>query len=311
MLIAEHSDAGSISGHSGLDIELEEHVKFSLPKGDDESEGESDGIHFVSIKVTSTTGSVHEADTNLDEDEDKKSDDNGKKTLSPKRARFADSPSPVKFDEHPAEHSSHHPKIETPFNEFGKTFFLVCIWVFILAFLTSTPEKKVHRRQLVVPIEEPKIYDLPKIEGTVIHITIQAPFLPDPKEYPTRRNKTLDKRNKDNFFTIFLKTNIDDRILSPNKTFYVYKPEEIDFVNASKLEITFDIGAEILEDFEDHEIAQFVILSNFSKTRDKDKVEIPIMFSHDFRTINKPIGVLFAAFTLILLYALIVWEVKN
>lgn len=267
-------------------------------------------MQFITIKVTSTTGSVHEADTNLDEDEEKKSEGSEKKTLSPKRTRFADSPSPVKFDEHPGEHSTHHTKIETPFNDFGKTFFLVCIWVFILAFLTSTPEKKVDRRQLVVPIQEPKIYDLPKIEGTVIHITIQAPFLPDPKEYPTRRNKTLDKRNKDNFLTIFLKTNIDDRILSPNKTFYVYKPEDIDFVNASKLEITFDIGAEILEDFEDHEIAQFVILSNFSKTRDKDKVEIPIMFSHDFRTINKPIGVLFAAFTLILLYALIVWEVK-
>lgn len=262
-------------------------------------------MQFVSIKVTSTNGSVHEAEGDEEKSEEPK------RTTSPKRARFADSPSPVKFDEHPVDsHSSHHPsKIETPFNEFGKTFFLVAIWIFILAFLTSTPEKKVDRRQLVVPIDEPKIYDLPKIEGTVIHITIQAPFLPDPREYPTRRNKTLDKRNKDNFLTIFLKTNIDDRILSPNKTYYVYPPEKIDFVNASKLEITFDIGAEILEDFEDHEIAQFVILSNFTKTPNKDKVEIPIMFSHDFRTVNKPIGVLFAAFTLILLYALIVWEV--
>lgn len=295
---------------------MEETSKFSPPKTEDESEDEYDGMQFVSIKVTSTNGSVHEADMRDDDEKEQHESEEEvvveKKTTSPKRVRMMESPSPVRFEEpsshHQDHHEKHHPKIDSPFNEFGKTFFLVCIWVFIMAFLVSTPEKKIKKRQLVVPIEEAKIYDLPHIEGTVVHITIQAPFLPDPKEYTTRRNRTLDKRNKDNFLTIFLKTNIEDRILTPNKTLYVYKPEEIDFVNATKLEMTFDIGAETLEDFEENEFVQFVILSNFSKTPPRDKVEIPIMFSHDFRTINKPIGVLFASFTLILLYALIVWE---
>jgi hypothetical protein len=314
--VAEHSDAGSISGRSlnATDIEMEETSKFSPPKTADESEDDDDGMQFVSIKVTSTNGSIHDADIKNDDKTEEEEDEIAveKRTTSPKRVRMMESPSPVRFEE-PShhDHHQHHPKIDTPFNEFGKTFFLVCIWVFIMAFLVSTPEKKIKKRQLVVPIDEPKVYNLSRFEGTVVHITIQAPFLPDPREYTTRRNRTLDKRNKDNFLTIFLKTNIDDRILTPNKTLYVYRPDEIDFVNASKLEMTFDIGAETLEDFEEDEFVQFVILSNFSKTQNEKKVEIPIMFSHDFRTINKPIGVLFASFTLILLYALIVWEASR
>lgn len=272
---------------------------------DEDSDDDSDGVQFITIKVTSADGSVHE-DIHLEAD-------TAKSTSSPaKSVQISDSIQ--KFDEHHDHHDQygHHPKVESPFHEFGKTFFLVFIWVLMVAFLTSTPEKKIEKRQLVIPKDEPKFYNLPTHpHGTLVQITIQAPFLPDPKEHTrkTNNNNTEDFRNKDNSVIIFLRT-AAEKILTPNKTFFVYKPEEIDSVNASRIEFTFDIGEDNFDDLHDDDVLQAVIVSNFSKSHGGEKQEMPITFSVDFSPINKPIGVLFAAFTLITLYALIVFEVS-
>lgn len=267
---------------------------------DEDSDDDSDGVQFITIKVTSVDYSVHE-DNNTEAD-------TAKSTSSPaKSVQISDSIQ--KFDEHHDQYG-HHPKVESPFHEFGKTFFLVFIWVLMVAFLTSTPEKKIEKRQLVIPKDEPKFYNLPTHpHGTLVQITIQAPFLPDPKEHTRKTNNyTEDFRNKDNSVIIFLRT-AAEKILTHNKTFFVYKPEEIDSVNASKIEFTFDMGEDNFDDLHEDDVIQAVIVSNFSKSHDSEKQEMPITFSVDFSPINKPIGVLFAAFTLILLYALIVWEV--
>jgi hypothetical protein len=299
---AEHSDAVSISGRSvsfNDDIEMEEN-KSPVFKKDGESEEDSDGVQFIAIKVTSADGSVH----------DEQIPDMGGKPPSPKRVQMSESP--PKFDDHHDEHHSYtHPKVETPFHEFGKTFFLVCIWLLMIAFLASTPEKKIGKRQLVVGIDEPKFYNLPaQPSNTLIHLTIQAPFLPNPNVYTRKaNNKSIDTRNKDNFLVIYLRTN-SEKNLTPNKTFYIYKPEQFDYVNASRIEINFDIGEDNFDDLQEEDVIQAVFLTNFTKTLDHEKLEMPITFSVDFQPINKPIGVLFAAFTLILLYALIVWEVS-
>lgn len=272
------------------------------PNSDDE---DSDGVQFISIKVTNPDGSVKEGNSSEAEG------------ASPKKAVHMFVDHSLKFDQvstqesHQDEHSYGHSKVESPFQEFGKTFFLVFIWVMMVAFLTSTPEKHIGKRQLVIPNDEPKFYNLPQSpNGTLVHITLQAPFLPDPKEYPKRfYNHSIDTRNKENSLIIYLRT-ASMKTLTPNKTFYVYKPHELDLVNTSKIEFTFDIGEDNLYELND-EVVQAVIISNFSKTSDRDKPEVPITLQVDFNPINKPIGVLFAAFTLILLYTLIVWEVRS
>lgn len=280
-----------------------EDSKMDKSHDDEDSEEDSDGVQFISIKVTNPDGRVR-----------------NEKDLEPEFLKPRKMVTMLEPPRSPDDHSDHHSdnsfnphpsKAESPYNEFGKTFFLVCIWFLMIVFLTSTPEKKIEKRQLVLPKEEPKFYNFPsQPTSTLVHIKIQAPFLPDPREY-TRRvsNRTIDTRNKDNTLVIYLRTNTE-RALTPNKTFYIYKPEEIDFVNASKLEFMFDIGEDNFFDLEEHEVVQAVILSNFSKTPPVEKQEMAIIFSVDFTPINKPIGVLFAAFTLILLYALIVWEVS-
>lgn len=303
----------SISGRSVSfnddDIEMEDSkpTDDKIHRESNSDEDDSDGVQYISIKVTNPDGSVQEGSS---------SEIEGKVPKKSVQMFLEQSP---KFDQvsnqgsHLDEHSYGHSKVETPFQEFGKTFFLVFIWIIMIAFLTSTPEKKIGKRQLVVPNDAPKFYNLPHSpNGTLIHITLQAPFLPDPKEYPRtpRRlnNQPVDTRNKENSLVIYLQT-ASMKTLTPNKTFYVYKPHELDLANTSKIDFIFDIGEDNLYELND-EVVQAVIISNFSKTPDRDKPEVPITLQVDFNPINKPIGVLFAAFTLILLYALIVWEVR-
>lgn len=295
----------SISGRSvrSLNDEIEMDI-IHRPSDDKEnddknSDDEVDG-RFIAIKVTNPEGISREG-SHLEFD-----------GIRPRKVvQMADTPT---LSENSHDHFNYpHPKAGTPFHEFGKVFFLVCIWALMITFLASTDEKKVDKRQLVVPIVGPKFYDLPlKPTGTVVHISLQAPFLPDPMQY-TRgrrgRNSTKDNRNKDNSLVIFLQTD-SEKVLTLNKTFYVCKPEEIDIVNTSKVEVVFDMGEYYLDEVQDTDVVQVVLVSNFSKTSEREKTEMPIIFSVDFSPVNKSLGVLFAAFTLILLYALIVWEVS-
>lgn len=271
-------------------------------KDDDKnSDDEVDG-RFIAIKVTNPEGISREG-SHLEFD-----------GIRPRKIVQMASDTPTQSENSHDHFNYPHSKAASPFHEFGKVFFLVCIWALMITFLASTNEKKIEKRQLVVPIEGPKLYDLPlKPTGTLVHISLQAPFLPDPMQY-TRgrrgRNSTKDNRNKDNSLVIFLRTD-SEKTLTVNKTFYVCKPEEIDIVNTSKIEVVFDMGETYLDEVHDTDVVQVVLVSNFSKSSDREKQEMPIIFSVDFSPLNKSLGVLFAAFTLILLYALIVWEVSE
>lgn len=286
------------------------------------SEDDSDDAQFITIKVTANPT------CSIADEEFERTDYSDMEEIRPSplphkvhhRVTLVESPS--KFEDHPElhehhEHYGHHPKmVESPFHEAGKVFFLLFIWILMVLFLTSTPEKKIEKRQLVVPIDEPKFYNLPRQpNGTLISLTIQAPFLPNQKEFTRFRkssnksNRILDPKNKDNSLTIFLRTD-SDRVLTPNKTFYLFKPEEIDSVNATNIEFTFDITEDNLEDLHDDDVIQVVFVSNFSKSSTEEKQEMPITISVDFTPINKQIGMLFATFTLMLLYVCIIWEVS-
>lgn len=279
------------------------------------SDDESDDAQFITIKVTSNPSCELMSD-----DEQNKHDEydvirRSSSLLTTPKNRVTISESPSRLDDGEQQQHEHgfHPKVESPFHEAGKVFFLIFIWLLMILFLTTTPEKKILKRQLVIPIDEPKIYNLPRQpNGTLIHITIQAPFLPNQKEFTKKsinKSKTIDTRMRDNSIVIFLRTD-SEKVLTPNKTLFVHKPEEIDSVNATNVEFIFDITEDNLEELHDEDIVQAVIVSNFSKSSVEEKQEIPIMFSVDFTPINKQIGVLFATFTLMLLYVCIIWEVN-
>lgn len=184
-------------------------------------------------------------------------------------------------------------------------------------FLTSTPEKTLNVRQLAVPIAEPKIYNFPiKPSGLRINASLTGAFLPsaavDPFNpvKPELRRKKKKHEEKENYIRVFLRST-DDTILTPAKIFAVAPPQLFDFTNMTKVPVMFEITEEDFEILQeqDHTL-QLVIESNFTKTPQEKKQEMPLTFTYDISPINRQIGVIFAAFVLIFLYALIIWEVK-
>lgn len=184
-----------------------------------------------------------------------------------------------------------------------------------------TPEKHLERRQLAVPIAEPRIYNFSKLPtGTRINATLAGAFLPFEStfdqqqkrlDYINRKSLKVDDNDKENYIRVYLQTNTE-KLLTQPKIFAVAPPELFDTSNTTKIPIMFDIGEDNLEFLkESDEKLQLVIQSNFTKTPESKKQEMPLILVFDISPINRQIGVIFAAFCLIFLYALIIWEVSK
>lgn len=186
-------------------------------------------------------------------------------------------------------------------------------------FLASTPEKVLDQKQIAVPIAEPRVYNFPKLpSGTRINATLSGAFLPSEalveslkrQDYISRQSAKGDEKEKENYIRVYLRT-ASEKVLTHPKLYAVTPPELFDTTNTTKIPIMFDIGEDNLElIMETNEKLQLIIESNFTKTAEKNKQEMPLMVTWDIAPINRQIGVIFAAFVLIFLYALIIWEVS-
>lgn len=194
----------------------------------------------------------------------------------------------------------------------------------MVSFLTSTPEKTLERKQLAVPIAEPRIYNFTQLPmGTRINASLAGAFLPfdstrdqqmnKKNEFTIRKPQKKDEHDKENYIRVYLQTveNDENRQLTPPKVYAVTHPSLFDTSNITKVPIMFEIGEENMDIIkENNGLLQLVIESNFTKTPVENKLEMPLMLTYDLSPINRQIGVIFAAFVLIFLYALIIWEVR-
>jgi len=215
-----------------------------------------------------------------------------------------------------------HQDNQHPFHKYGKTGLLVFVWIIMVFFLTRTPEKKIDKRQLSIPIDHPRIYNFPRLPGrSRINVTLEGAFLPEVLEQYQRRQTLLNRRKlsgdsnsiekeKDNYLRIYLRSDKTHTQLTQQRIYAIQNPSDFDFSNSTRLPIMFDMGEDYLGSILDDEQIQLVIESNFTKTPLDMKQEMPLIFSYDLDPINKQIGVIFAAFVLIFLYALIIWEVS-
>lgn len=222
----------------------------------------------------------------------------------------------------PKEHEEHHNEHVAdlnPFHRFGKIGCLVVVWCFMVMCLASTPEKVLERYQLAVPIAEPRIYNFTKLPtGTRINATFAGAFLQSASnvDYPLRKQDYLTRKSKmekemENYIRVYLRSHKTEKMLTQPKLLSVVEPKYFDTVNTTKVLVMFDIGEDNLEELEEgDEILQLVIQSNFTKTEESKKQEMPLQFVYDIAPINRQIGVIFASFVLIFLYALIIWEVS-
>lgn len=207
---------------------------------------------------------------------------------------------------------------QNPFQKFRKIGCLVFVWIVMVMFLTSTPEKVLERRQLAVPITGQRIYNFPLLPmGTRINATLSGAFLPsaslaDQQQSQKQAGYISPKRvqiaERVNYIKVYLQSDNDSEPLTQPKFFSVAPPQLFDRTNTTKVPIMFDIGEENRERVG---FLQLVIESNFTKTRENEKQEMPLIFTYDLSPINRQIGVICAAFVLIFLYALIIWEVSR
>jgi P protein len=233
--------------------------------------------------------------------------------------------SPPKDDDHFDFGFNKKEEDQNPFHKFGKTGFLVVVWIMMVMFLTSTPEKHFDRRQLAVPIDEVRIFNFPVLpKGARINSTFSGAFnINETKIQNIRKNqrrsgvqtdfcsKVINETEKENYIVVYLQSS-DNITLTPPRTFGVTPPDQFDTTIPVKIPVMFDIGREHLEELKENNLTlQLVVKSNFMKTKEEDKQEMPLMFTYDSSPVNRQLGVIFAAFTLIFLYALIIYEVKT
>lgn len=189
----------------------------------------------------------------------------------------------------------------------------------MVMFLASTPEKYLETRQLAIPIAEPRIYNFTRSPlGTRINATLSGAFLPHESnvdqyhkrhDFTSRKSFKADDKDIENYIKVYLQTNTEKILTSP-KIYAVTAPREFDITKPTMIPIMFDIGEDNFEELDENfETLQLVIQSNFTKTPEVEKREMPLMFTYDIAPINRQIGVIFAAFVLIFLYVLIIWEV--
>lgn len=204
----------------------------------------------------------------------------------PPRAVVNHQESPPKDDDH---HDENKKKVQNPFHKFGKTGFLVVVWLFMVMFLTSTPEKVLDRRQLAVPIAEPRIFTFPKLpSGTRINSTFSGAFNINETKIETQRekarktsmdfiNKKVNETVKENYIRVYLQTDTG-RALTHPKVFAVTPPWKFDTTTPVKIPVMFDIGEDNLIDLLENNLGlQLYVESNFTKTPPSQKQEMPLI----------------------------------
>jgi hypothetical protein len=197
----------------------------------------------------------------------------------------------------PPKDDENHDETQNPFHKYGKTGLLFFVWVLMVFFLTRTPEKKLEKIQILIPIDEEKVYNFLTLPAaTRINVTLEGAFLPDSLEQSQKRQDALMNRKthlkaieteKENYLRVYLRSS-NKRQLTLPKHYAITPPEQFDFSNNSKLIIMFDIGEDNLEELEgNNEKIQLVIESNFTTTPHDRKQEMPLIFGFDLHPINK------------------------
>lgn len=200
-------------------------------------------------------------------------------------------------------------KNQKPFQKYGKMIFLFLVWFFVTAVLTYQPEKDLKMKQLSIPISGySKHYILPTLPiSTRIGLNLEGGFL-----------KEKFNNRTENFLSIYLQSvnsykdkdlpewSRSESVKNISEVFHipVIEPDLIEHTPATKKNLIFMIGEDNLEFLkETHGLIRIIIQSNFYKV-------MPIKVKYDYAPVNIDVGVIYAAFALIFLYGLIIWEVS-
>ncbi|XP_062705495.1 P protein isoform X2 [Aedes albopictus] len=278
------------------------------PMDDDEDEGEEEeeddednGNEFITINVTNEQGENKE----LEHIKEKK--EIPKPHVHHLAGHYIGNITPPKHDD--IDTGQNHLDEDHPFRKYSKIICLFITWMVIIAFLVVKDEKMVHTKHLSIPAGKTKAYILPKLPlSSNVKFGLEGTFLSEQYTNITEHYLAIYLQS----LTSTLEGNESevvnsDSVQNISDPWYVpiVHPYLFDSAPIIKKQHSFDISDNNFERIHAQSSAvRMMVRSNI-------KTSIPIAVRYDQSPVNRDIGVIYAAFVLIFLYALIIWEVVH
>uniref|UniRef100_A0A1S4H1G3 CitMHS domain-containing protein n=2 Tax=Anopheles gambiae TaxID=7165 RepID=A0A1S4H1G3_ANOGA len=197
-----------------------------------------------------------------------------------------------------------------PFRKYSKIICLFITWLLIMSFMVVKDEKMVEPKHLSISPGKTKAYILPHLpQSTRIKVTLEGTFLSEPysnitehylEVYLQMLSSTLEGNSSDIYSSSSAK-NISESWYIP-----IVHPYLFDSAPIVKEQRLFDIIDSNYEQLHQTNggLVRLMIRSNI-------QASMPIAIRYDQSPVNRDVGVIYAAFVLIFLYVLIIWEIVH
>ncbi|XP_050083930.1 P protein-like isoform X1 [Anopheles aquasalis] len=197
-----------------------------------------------------------------------------------------------------------------PFRKYSKIICLFITWLLIMAFMVVKDEKLVSSKHLSITPDRTKAYILPHLpQSSRVKVTLEGTFLSEPYSNIT-----------ENYLTVYLQmltSTLDANLTEPyasSSVKNISEPWHIPIVHPYLFDSAPIVKEQRLLDIADSNydsmqqatgaLVRLMIKSNI-------QASMPIAVQYDQSPVNRDVGVIYAAFVLIFLYVLIIWEIVH
>ncbi|XP_035779785.1 P protein-like isoform X1 [Anopheles albimanus] len=197
-----------------------------------------------------------------------------------------------------------------PFRKYSKIICLFITWLLIMAFMVVKDEKLVASKHLSITPDRTKSYILPHLpQSSRVKVTLEGTFLSEPYSNIT-----------ENYLTVYLQmltSTLDANLTEPyasSSVKNISEPWHIPIVHPYLFDSAPIVKEQRLLDIADSNydslqqatgaLVRLMIKSNI-------QASMPIAVQYDQSPVNRDVGVIYAAFVLIFLYVLIIWEIVH
>ncbi|XP_063698960.1 P protein-like isoform X2 [Culicoides brevitarsis] len=284
--------------------------------GDQDDESSQDNSEFITINVTNETGESQEIDHIKEKDVAHPTHSHQAigPAASTSTASHARGSIPVaNYNPSGAPHQSTLPPKDDHDNPCKNNSKIVCLffaWFFVMILLMITNEKDPHSKHISIPpYDSSKSYLLPELPTSYsVKVSVHGAFLSD--DFANMSTHILEIRLQGIMSNLHLNNTKDDIGNYTTDLAYAWKipcraPSDFDTTDLVKKTHTFTIKAEDRERLVEQEgLVRVLFKSNMM-------INMPLKFGVDISPINQELGILYSAFVLVFLYALIIWEVVH
>lgn len=268
----------------------------------DEEEGEEeDANEFITIHV-------HAQSQPKEEEHIKEKKEIPKPHVRHLAGHYIGNITPPKHDEINDTGQSHLDE-DRPFRKYSKIICLFITWMVIMAFLVVKDEKIVAPKHLSIPVGKTKSYILPELPlSTRVKFSFEGTFLNEQftnitEHYLTIYLQSLTSTLEGNLTETYGTESVQN--ISDPWHIPIVHPYLFDSAPITKRQHIFEISDNSYERIhEQSSVVRLMVKSNI-------QAGIPISVQYDQSPVNRDVGVIYAAFVLIFLYALIIWEIVH